>query len=82
MNIFDIDVKVNGFVNTKLHKRHVSYTNNIVHINKLNTKYINQCTKHVIIKYNKFINQRNISTIIVCIKYGIKIIPILYQMYI
>jgi len=79
MDIVDNNVNVNNYDNDK-NKRHVSSSNNIVFWLKLDVDYINDENELIINKYKKTLNQKDINTIIKCIKYNINIVPILYQL--
>jgi len=78
MNIVDNDLNTTKYTDNN-NKRHVSSINNITYWLKLNVDYINEENKQIINKYKKILNQKNIDTIIKCIKYSINIVPIIYQ---
>jgi len=57
--------------------RHISYANNISHW--INNEYININTKKIVNNYKHYLNKQNVNIILLCIRYKIIIIPILYK---
>jgi len=77
MDIVDININVYKYTldNTK---RHVNDSNNISHWIKSNN--INARNTPIFNKYIKFLNQKDMTTLVKCIKYNINIVPVLYQL--
>lgn len=74
MNIVDNIFITNKYINNLINK-HISTQNNIANLLLLDTKYINKHSKQIIAKYRKYMNQKNIYTIITCVNNKINIIP-------
>jgi len=76
MNIVDVIVIIHKYDNKK-NKRHININNNISHYLRLNIKYINIKTHNIVNKYKRFLNQRDMNTLITCINNNIQIIPVI-----
>jgi len=57
MNIVDNNVNTIKYINNN-NKRHVSLSNNIAYLVKMDTKYINTENKSIINKYKEILNQK------------------------
>jgi len=79
MDIVDNNMVINK-CNNHFMKRHISYVNNITNWLKLDVNYIKKENKLIINRYKKILNQKDVKTLIKCIKININIVPILYHL--